>query len=152
MVTEIERNKARSKKYFEEGWNEGNLDLFNELLARGFVLHQNGPEIRGIDAFKQLVISNRTGFPDLRFVIEEMMGVGRRVVIRWTAHGTQRGDWRGIPATGIEISSAGIDIHHHTNSEIVEIWNNSDTFGLYQQLRAIPPEHQRKWGQQLQNE
>jgi len=53
-----EENKALVRRYFEEIWNKGNLDLIDELFTTDFVRH--GPtgtegEVRGLEGFKGLV-------------------------------------------------------------------------------------------------
>jgi SnoaL-like domain len=53
-----EENKAIVRRYFEEIWDKGNLDLLDELLTTNFVRH--GPtgtegEVRGLEGFKGLV-------------------------------------------------------------------------------------------------
>jgi hypothetical protein len=46
-----EENKALVRRVFEEGWNAGNLELFNETDAPEYVLHDPSvPEdVRGVE-------------------------------------------------------------------------------------------------------
>jgi steroid delta-isomerase-like uncharacterized protein len=133
----VQENKEIARRYFENGWNEADLKQFDEILSDDFVLHTSGPDIRGREGIKQRVIENRAGLPDLKFDIEEMIGVGRKVVVRWRGTGTQTGTWRGIPPTGKYTSNRGIDIMRFGDGQIVEIWNNADTLGVYQQLGVV---------------
>src|ERR671938_339272 len=69
-----EENKALVRRYFEEIWDVGNLDLIDELFTTNFVRH--GPsgtegEVRGLEDFKGLVTMYRTAFPDLQVPIED---------------------------------------------------------------------------------
>ena len=41
-----------------------------------------------------------TAFPDVQINVEDMIGEGDKVVVQWTFHGTHRGPFQGIPATG----------------------------------------------------
>ena len=71
-----EENKALVRRYFEEIWDKGNLDLIDELLTTDFVRH--GPtategEVRGQEGFEGLVSMYRSALPDLRVSIEDQM-------------------------------------------------------------------------------
>jgi hypothetical protein len=53
-----EENEALVRRYFEEIWDKGNLELIDELFTTNFVRH--GPlgtegEVRGLEGFKRLV-------------------------------------------------------------------------------------------------
>ena len=129
-------NKALMARYFNEAWNEGNLDVLDELIAPDYVNHNpafpglpNGPE-----GLKPIMAGFRAGFPDLRFVIEEQIEEGDRVVTRFTARGTQTGEFMGIPPTGRSIEVAGIQIERIVDSKIVEHWRVSDDLGMLTQL------------------
>jgi predicted ester cyclase len=60
------------------------------------------------------------------------------VATRWTARGTHRGDFNGIPPTGRESTVTGITIDRVSNGQITESWTNWDTFGLLKQLGVVP--------------
>jgi predicted ester cyclase len=90
-----EENKALVRRYFEEIWDKGNLELIDELFTTNFVRH--GPtategEVRGPEAFKDLVSMYRSAFPDLRVAIEDLIAEGERVVTRWRTRGTHQGE------------------------------------------------------------
>jgi predicted ester cyclase len=44
------------------------------------------------------------GFPDVRHVIEDTVADADTVAVRFTLHGTHRGDFMGIPPTGKTIA------------------------------------------------
>jgi predicted ester cyclase len=96
-----EENKALVRRYFEEIWDKGNLDLIDALFTTDFVRH--GPtgtegEVRGPEGFKGLVSTYRSALPDLRVPIEDLVAEGDRVVARWTARGTHHGELMGNAA------------------------------------------------------
>ena len=39
-------------------------------------------------------------FPDLKFEVDDMVANGDEIVVRWTARGTNTGDYFGMPADG----------------------------------------------------
>ena len=136
-----ETNKTVSRRLFEEVWNKGNLAVLNELIANDHV--NSGPGTlpglpTGPEGAKQFITMYRNAFPDLRFTIDEQISEGDKVVTRWTAHGTHKGELLGIPATGKSSTVTGISIDRIVNGKIVESWGIFDQFGMMQQLGVIP--------------
>ena len=133
----IEENKAIFRRVIEEGWNKGNLFVFDELVATDVVHHGN--KTRGLDAFKKTISADMTAYPDLQITIEDIFAEGDKVVVRYTFRGTQEGETEGIPPTGNHVTVTGIFICRCEGGKIVEEWENWDDFGLLQQLGKIPP-------------
>ncbi|NJO24372.1 MAG: ester cyclase [Sphingomonadales bacterium] len=132
-----EQNKARIRRVIEEAYSQGNLAVVDEVAASNLVIHTTSQDIRGRDGAKQYVAMMRTAFPDLHFTIEDQIAVGDMVVTRWTAWGTHKGIFQGVPATGREIRLMGTDIDRMTDGRVVECWAHVDELGLMQQLGAI---------------
>ena len=57
---------------------------------------------------------------------------------RWTAVGTNTGDFWGMPATGKQATVTGITIDRIIGGRIAESWTNWDALGLMQQLGVVP--------------
>ncbi len=134
-----EENKAIVRRAIEEGWNQGNLAVFDETNAPEYVDHAAIPgQGPGAEGYKQAVQMTRAAFPDLHLTIDDMIAEGDRVVTRWTARGTHQGEYFGIPATGKPVEITGINIGRIVNGKVVENWQNSDQLGLMQQLSVIP--------------
>ncbi|HJR21506.1 MAG TPA: ester cyclase [Dongiaceae bacterium] len=132
-----EQNKARIRRVIEEAYSRGNLSVVDEVAASNLVIHASSQDIRGREGAKQFVTMFRTAFPDLHFTIEDQIAEGDMVVTRWTARGTHRGDFQGVPATGREIRLTGTDIDRMADGKVVECWAHVDELGLMQQLGAI---------------
>ena len=93
-----EENKAIVRRIFEEVWNQGKLDVIDDIYAADFVDHMPGsPDIHGPEGFKQFVNMYRTAFPDIKFTIEDQIAEGDKVVNRFTFTGTHKGELMGIP-------------------------------------------------------
>ena len=136
-----EKNKAIALRGFEEVWNQGNLDVVDEIYAIDYVGYMPGSlEIQGTEGFKQFVNMYRTAFPDIKFTIEDQIAEGDKVVTRWTGTGTLKGELMGIPPTGVQVTSTGIDILRFAGGKIVEVWVNMDDLGMLQQLGVVPAE------------
>jgi steroid delta-isomerase-like uncharacterized protein len=135
-----EENKAIARRIFEEVW-KGKLDVADEILEANdvAVAHGLGVELPPGEGFKQFVSIYRSAFPDVHFTIEDQIAEGDKVVTRWTARGTHKGELMGIPATGKQVVVTGISINHFVGGKSVEAWNNWDGLGMMQQLGVVPP-------------
>ncbi len=132
-----EENKVIIRRGVEEGWNKGNLAIFDELVANNVVHHGNNTH--GLEAFKQTISTDMTAYPDLHLTIEDMIAEGDKVVVRYTFRGTQEGETQDIPPTDNHVTVTGIFICRCKGGKIVEEWENWDDLGLLQQLGVIPP-------------
>ena len=136
-----ETNKAISRRFFDEVWNEGNLTALDEILAKDHF--NSGPGnlpgvLAGPEGGKQVITLYRNAFPDVHFTIDEQLTEGEKVVTRWTAHGTHQGELQGLPATGKTSTVSGIAIDRFVDGKIAETWGLFDYFSMMQQLGVIP--------------
>ena len=76
-------------------------------------------------------------FPDIRITINDLFAADDKVVLRWSSHGTHRGELQGIPAANRPMTMTGIAIYRFADGKIVEEWMNNDTLGVLRQLRCI---------------
>jgi predicted ester cyclase len=83
-----------------------------------------------------LVSYLRTAFPDFRTEIEDVLVDGERTAVRWKATGTQSGQFGDLGPTGRVATWTGIDLIRLRGDRIVELWGNTDSLGLRQQLMA----------------
>ena len=92
-----DENKAIARRIFDEIWNQGKLDVADEIYADNYVTHGHAVELpSGPAGFKKLVSIFRTAFPDIQFTIEDLIAEGDKVVTRWKNHGTHKGDLMGV--------------------------------------------------------
>ncbi len=135
-----EENKAIARRLIDEVWTKGRLEVIDELIADDFVTTVVGsPEqIRGPQGFREFVVMYRTAFPDLRLSVDEQIAEGETVVTRWTATGTHEGELMGMPATGKQATTAGINIDRVAGGKLVGGWGIFDQLGLLQQIGAVP--------------
>jgi steroid delta-isomerase-like uncharacterized protein len=111
----------------------------DELLAPGYTVHYAGNPPMDRDGFLQFLGALRSAFPDLAVTVEDLLAAeGGEVAVRWTWSGTQQGPFLGIPPTGKAVTGSGIGLFRIANGRIVEDFVQEDTFGLLQQLGAIP--------------
>jgi steroid delta-isomerase-like uncharacterized protein len=135
----VEENKAIARRTFEEIWNQGNLAAIDELYDANQVSHGLGMDVPpGAAGLKQFISLYRTAYPDTHFTIEDQIAEGDKVVTRWSATGTHRGDLMGIAPTGKRVTVTGMTINRIAGGKIVETWNNFDALGQLQQLGVVP--------------
>ncbi len=132
-------NKAIARRSIEEVWNQRNLAAIPQLFAADHVHHDpNTTDIApGLDGLRQLVNLYTSAFPDVKLTIQDIFDRDDRVVVRWTAKGTHRGELRGIAPTGKEITTTGVDILRIQSGKIAETWVQWDALGLMQQIGAV---------------
>ena len=133
-----EQNKALARRLFEEGINQRNWAVLDELCTPDFVHHNAALTLQGLESVKQFLSMYLTAFPDVQLTIEDMVAEGDTVVIRHTFRGTHKGDLMGIPPTGKQVNVTGIDIIRTAGGKIVEQWTNADDLGAMQQLGVVP--------------
>lgn len=128
------------RRFFEDAFSEGDMDLIDELVAEDAVGHDpTQPEpVQGAEGTKQLVSMYRSAFPDLSFEVHETLSDGNRVAVRWTSRGTHEGELMGIEPTGQEVSVEGIELDRVEDGRIVESRVAWDALGLLRQIGAAP--------------
>ena len=135
-----EGNKALVRREYEQGVNQADFDVRNEVLAINYVAHFPGlPPIQGIEAFKQFISAFFTAFPDLHTTIEDLIAEGDNVAVRQTRRGTHTGNFQGILPTGKQVTFTSLEVYHVTGDKLAEEWVELDMLGLQQQLGVVPP-------------
>lgn len=135
----------QSRRLFEESFNEGKLDEIDQFVAPDAVAHDPAlpprlRSMRGPELQKAIVGMYRSAFPDVRLTVDDVIDGGDKVVLRWRAEGTHRGELEGLAPTGARVSVTGIVIDEWRDGKIVESWSQWDNLGLGRQLGAAPPE------------
>lgn len=136
MSAQEKENKAIYARIVEEGFNKGNLSVTDELVAANHVNHNDN--VHGPEEYKGFITLFRTAFPDLHMTILDQIAEGDKVVNRWTATGTHKGELMGIPPTGKQMEVTGTYTARIVGGKIVEEWGNWDGLGMMQQLGVLP--------------
>jgi len=133
---DIDQNKALVRRFTEEVWNKGNLDVVKEIFAEDYVRHdlRPGNSLPGPEGQKRIAADFRGAFPDLHTKIDLVVAEANMVVVRWTTEGTHTGQWGNVSPTGKRARFSGVNIFRIENGKVVELWNHRDDLGLMQQL------------------
>ena len=133
MDKTAETNKAMADRFAAEAWNNGNLDLIDEMIADDFVRNLPGswdpPKIEGAAAFKDYMTNIRTIYPDFHVKIHQRIAERDLVASAWTVTGTNE-------ESGKTISIMGMTMTRYKDSKATQEWVTWDTAGMQNQLAA----------------
>jgi len=137
-----EQNKALILRLYAEVFSRWNLGVVDEIIAPEFVGHEMLLVLPGTPpgpvGFKQFYGWLRSAFPDLRYVVDDVIAEGDRVVVRWTWRCTHKGEFMGVAPTGKQATVTGMAIYRVAGGKCVERWVELSLVGLLQQLGAVP--------------
>jgi predicted ester cyclase len=117
------KNKALMRRVYDEMWNQARTSLADEIFDRP----------QSVESFVSRFLSS---FPDLQHTVEEMIAEGDRVVVRFTARGTHRGQWMHFAPTEISIQYTGVTLARIAGDKISEHHTWWDKAGLMEQIEG----------------
>lgn len=123
-----QENKELVRRYYDERWNHGNFDVYDEMLAPHL-------DIKGA---KEWARSMYATFGNLRFTILDMIAEDDRVAMHWRVDATHQGDYLSVAATGRPVTFQGIALLRIVDGKIVEDIGYWDDLSILQQLGAAP--------------
>lgn len=132
----LHKNRNTITRYFEEVWNQGKVDVLDDILSSQYINHNPGFESPepGPKGLKPIVHAIRKGFPDLKYTIEKMVVTEDYVAIHSVMTGTHTGDFFGIPATGKKIEIHQMQFEHIHDGKMIEHWRVTDDLNMMKQL------------------
>ena len=140
-LTEREQNKAVVRRWLEEVLNQGKVEVLDEICADAYVEYDPafpGGHLRR-EELKQAIPVYRSAYPDLRFVIEDMIAEADNVAVYWAMSGTHLGGFRGMPPTGKHVEADGMTPVRLRNGISIEARSFWDATGLRQKIGVPPP-------------
>ena len=133
-----EDNKAVVRRLIEEVYNEGNLDVVDDLVAPDVFNHPAVPEHQHcIDGFKHVMERVRTFSSDVHYDMDDIIAEGEKVGVRMTQSGTHTGTVRDIPPTGKRYSVDYVHWFRLAEGKVAELWTVRDDLSRLQQLGLI---------------
>lgn len=129
------------RRLIEEGFNEGRLDVADELVSPDLLEHQSfGPgHAPGAEGVKAVIASLRRAFSDFHLAIDDLAVDGDTVWLRMTGTGTNDGSFMGHPPTGRPMRIDVFDALRVADDRIVEHWGVPDRLGVLFQLGLARP-------------
>jgi predicted ester cyclase len=90
----------------------------------------------GLSAFYAFFDRIMATFSEMRINVEDTIGEGEEICIRWTCTGKHTGDGLGVAPTSETIHITGISIMKVVGTKFVESWQNWDMLGMMQQIKS----------------
>lgn len=134
-MTTSEKLKEISISYIEAGWQKGDVESLDRILAPNFINRgSNGGATP--EGFKKGIIELFTGMPDFKADVEDIIvdAAAGKAAIRWTGAGAQTGSMMEMPPTGKRLIFRGIDIIRIENERIAERWGESNAAEAFGQM------------------
>jgi steroid delta-isomerase-like uncharacterized protein len=132
-MSATESNKVVIGRFIEEVINQNRMNRADDLVVEDFVELDPFPGQRqGREGLKE------AAFPDIHWMIDEMVAEGDTVVTRFTWTGTHRSTFLGVPATGRSVTVKGVVIDQLAGGKMNESRLLMDSLGMMQQLGVVP--------------
>ena len=132
-----EQNKQSIKRLFNEGMNQQNFSVVEEVIDDIYVNHGFPDAKPGVEGLKEVIQKFTSSFPDMQITQEEVIAEGEIVATRGKWNGTHTGDFMGMPPTGKQVEVTYADFWKFKNGKAVENWVQMDIVGLMHQLGAM---------------
>ena len=135
-----EQNKALAARIPLEAFNQGKLEVIDEVIADNHIDHAVLPPglPPGKEGLKLLAKGLRSAFPDLKITIDLQVAEGDLVVAHATTTGTMKGEFAGMPPSGKTATWESIHIARVKDGKVVEHWAVQDQLSMLQQLGFVP--------------
>lgn len=137
-MADTEANKALSLRVFEEVWNQGAIDVIDEVVSEDYIIHDASGVYHGAEGYRQFHGLFNSAFSGIHFTVEDQIAEGDWVANRWTSTSTHTGELMGVPATGNSALVTGVTASRVVDGRIVEEYNDWNLMGLMNQIGAMP--------------
>jgi serine phosphatase RsbU (regulator of sigma subunit)/ketosteroid isomerase-like protein len=140
-----ERNKVLVRRFLE-AQAKGDLDAVKEMMSPDFVDHNLRPGKKpDREGYLRVVAEEQAAFSDIRYIIEDQIAEGDKVMTRWTGSGVHdRGQYQGFAPTGRWSADKIIDVHRVEGGKIAEEWKGASTIAALQEERLAQVERERE--------
>ena len=138
MQTLIIGNKSLASHFFELLNNRSFLEMEN-LWSQNHKFYFSGNAIP-LNNKEHLEFINKffLGFPDFKFIIQDEISEGDRIVLKGKIQATHQANYQGIKATGRKIEINWVDVVEILGGKINNEWFLMDSLSLMHQIGAIP--------------
>ncbi len=130
-------NEKIVRRFWHETWNEGNLDIIDEMVKHEFILYAAGEVVRSKNAFHNWLKEYRNGISDIHLEVIELFSTNYRVITRWRLRGKHTGRFLGFEATGKDLDFTGINYFIMDQGKIVSGYTERDAFSILKQMGII---------------
>ena len=136
-----DENTAVVRRFFEEGVNRGNLDVFDAVVAPD--VDYKGATVadeNGLAALKRIYGEALTGFPGIQYSLLTSVASGDAVAVRYRVEGVHTGEFRGLEPTGNTITWNHSAFAHVECGRITEMWAEVNQLDRLRQFGTLAEE------------
>ena len=122
---EEKANEELALRYQNDIFQEGKLEVADEVLSLDFVIHN--PDLpeelrKGAEGVKKYASALIAAVSDRNLVKDDVFAKGDKVLIRWSNSGTSIGPLLNHKPTGKRHFATGFDLFRISNRKIAELW------------------------------
>jgi steroid delta-isomerase-like uncharacterized protein len=136
-----EATVAVVRRFFEEGVNGGDLDVFDTVAAPDVVYYGAtvGNE-SGLEALKRIYGEALTGFPGIQYSMLTSVASEDAAAVRYVVEGVHSGDFRGLPPTGNTVTWNHSTVARVECGQITEMWAEVNQLDRLRQFGTLADE------------
>ena len=140
-----EKNKALVRRFLE-AQAKGSLNVIDEVLTPHFVDHDRLPgQAPDREGYKRAIAEYHAAFSNVRFLIEDQVAEGEKVVTRFIVRATHDlGELMGVAPTGREVTYKAMAIHRIVGGKIVEEWAEGSNISAVMEQRLAQERIERE--------
>ena len=140
-----EKNKALVRRFLE-AQAKGSLNVIDEVLTPHFVDHDRLPgQAPDREGYKRAIAEYHAAFSNVRFLIEDQVAEGEKVVTRFIVRATHDlGELMGVAPTGSEVTYKALAIHRIVGGKIVEEWAEGSNISAVMEQRLAQERIERE--------
>jgi predicted ester cyclase len=129
------------RRFFDEGVNTGNLDVFDTVAAPDIVYAGAtvGDE-SGLEALKRIYGEALTGFPGIQYSFLTSVASQDAVAVRYVVEGVHNGDFRGLEPTGNTVTWNHSAFARVECGQITEMWAEVNQLDRLRQFGTLTDE------------
>ena len=105
-----EQNKQSIKRLFNEGMNQQNFAVVEEIIDESYINYGFPDAKPGVEGLKEIIKNFTSSFPDMQITQEEVIAEGEIVATRGKWNGTHTGNFMGMPPTGKQVEVTYADL------------------------------------------
>ena len=134
----LEQNKSVVRRFVDDAQCRHDLTAIDELFSPDMIDYSGFCDPPTREGARRAFAMMFEAFPDLLVTVRQMIAEGDKVATHKTFHGTHRGTFMGIPATGRQVAFEVIDIVTVKDGKMTEHWMVGDMLSVVGQLTAAP--------------
>jgi len=120
----ISQNKKLIMRLFNEGYNQRNLNIIDELIVPDYIEHINGVDTKGSIAIIKTIKFLEETAPNFIINVKEIIAEKDKVVLQWRFEGINL-------KFGKNVALEGIYIGRIERNKVVEGWQIFDNYFYY---------------------